>query len=263
MKKLFIIASLFIIISAIFILPSPAQEQMTQAKFIANIVAYLHIQHKLPQDPKFTDYVKLLTEEGFKLPADMAPEKAISRGEKADLLSQLMNRDTVAADELAAKREKYRGRAIIQKMQGKVFVKVGGTKEWVPAEVNMSLSQTDAIKTGKNSSLHLKVGVGGNIIVKEETEVTLREITEGKLRKSEKILIYLAMGEITVDARFIEKDSTLETYTPTAVAAVRGTIYTVKVIPGSNKTEIREARLNYFPLTNSNCLINNNSFRFY
>lgn len=216
------------------------EEQLTQGEFVIKLVKFLRLEYKLPKDATVKDYADLLKEEGFRLPENFSLEKEITKEEKADLMSQLINRDSLEEKKYTSKLEVYRNRAVIEKVEGNVFVKFSKEKEWVPAKPNMALTEGDYIKTEKNSSVHLKVGVAGNVIIKENTEFLLKELSTQADKRSERILMYLAYGEITVDARGLEPDSVLETYTPTATAAVRGTVYTVTVSPIDNKTEIRE-----------------------
>lgn len=221
-----------------------AEEQVTQTQgeFIVKFVKSLGLEYKLKEGATVTDYVVLLKEEGFTLLGGFDPNKIITKEEKAELLSQILSRSAVAEKGYESSAEVYRNKALIERIEGEVFVKIEEEGEWIPAKVNMELTEGSWIKTGKGSVVHLRVGVAGRVVVKENSELKLRELTTKPGKVAESILMYLALGEMTVDVRFVNPDSTFETHTPTTVAAVRGTIYTVKVMLPEVKTEIREVR---------------------
>lgn len=215
-----------------------AEEQMTQGEFIMKFVKSLGLEYRLKEGANVEDYFNLLKEEGFVLPIDFNPNKVITKDEKADLLSQIISRGAEKEAGHVSKAEIYRNKALVEKIQGEVFVKLKEGEEWIPAKVDMELTEGSWVKTGEGAVLYLRVGIAGRIIIKEKSEMNLRELTTKADKESESILMYLAMGEIVVDVRFIGKNTKFETHTPTTVAAVRGTIYTVKVSP-EEKTEVR------------------------
>lgn len=217
-----------------------AEEEITRAEFIKQLTESMGITYKLPEGPQILDYVNLLRKEGIKLPPDYDASKTITKEEKSDLLSQALAIERKMKEEGREVLEVYRNKAIIIRLTGEVMIKREGETEWIPAKTDMELTQGDYIKTGKGSSALLRVGVAGRIEVKENSEMLLRTLATQADKKSENILLYLAMGEILVDVREIEEKSRFETHTPTTVAAVRGTIYIVKVEPLLGKTEIRE-----------------------
>lgn len=234
-KILFIIVSCLFITSGLF-----AEEEITRGEFVKQLAESMGITYKLPENPQPEDYVNLLRKEGLKIPPDFDTTKPITKEEKADLLSQALVLDRKKREEGRETVEIYRNKAVIIRMTGDVMVKRAGQTEWVPAKVNMELTQGDYIKTGEGASVSLKVGVAGRIEIKEKSEILLQTLATQEDKRSENILLYLAMGEIFVDVRDIEPGSKFETHTPTTVAAVRGTTYIVKVEPIAGKTEIRE-----------------------
>jgi hypothetical protein len=241
-KSFFVIFIIFALSAVVFIscCSVSGEEEVTQGDFVIKIVKLLRLEYKLPKGATAENYAVLLKEEGFNLPENFSPGNKITKAEKAAILSQLISHDSTAEVSDVSRLDIYRNRAMIEKIQGGVFIKTVGSEEWKPAEVNMPLTEGDYIKTEKNSTVSLKVGVAGKVLIQENSEMLLKELATQANKKSERVLMYLAFGEMTVDARFAEKNSVIEAYTPTAVAAVRGTVYTLKVMPGTQMTEIRE-----------------------
>lgn len=241
MKRLIVALSIIILLAlGIYYAISTAEEELKGGEFIIKLVESIGLGYKLPDGAVVSDYIKLLEEEGFVLPDNFDPAKPVTIDQKADLFSQILRLDQLKKEK--AQMEVYRNKAIIQKIEGNVMVKRGGTDEWIPAQLDMALTEKDWIKTGPGSTILLRIGVAGVVEIRENSELLLKTIATQVNKKAENILIHLALGEINVDVRYIHKDTIFETHTPTTVAAVRGTIYTVKVTPIEGKTEIREQR---------------------
>jgi hypothetical protein len=96
----------------------------------------------------------------------------------------------------------------------------------------MQLTIGDSIKTGASSFVSLRAGRFGRISITENSTLSLKEIKYLKERDTENIILNLARGEAVIDARDIKKGSRFAIQTPTTVAAVRGTIYSVKIANG-------------------------------
>jgi len=226
-----------VIAAAVFFSMISAEEKLTGGEFVIKLTEAVGLEHKVPFDATTVDYVNLLKEEGFIFPAGFDPEKTITPEEKAELLSQVLRiRDL---EKERSQVEVYRNKAVIKKIEGQVMVRREGTADWQPAELDMKLGEGDYIKTGPQSSTSLRVGVAGRIEIKENSEMRLKDLKTQANGKAENILLYLAMGEMEVDVRFIDKDTTFKTQTVTTIAAVRGTIYIITVSPTDGKTQVR------------------------
>ena len=237
--KYTILITLILLSAVIYYGHTSAEGKISGGEFVVKLVHSLGLDYKLPADATANDFINLLKEQKIIFPPDFDPAKPITRDQKAELLSQALSMEEIGKDKRQRRMEIYRDKAVIKKIEGKVMVKRGGTDEWIPAELDLQLTESDYIKTGPASEVSLRVGVSGVIQIKENSELLLRTLATEADKKSENILVYLAMGEIEVDVRFIDRHSTFETQTPTTVAAVRGTIYIVRVSPIDGKTEIR------------------------
>lgn len=217
-----------------------ADEEVTRGEFIKHLAESMGITYKLGPNPQMNDYVNLLREGGINIPENFDITKTITKEEKTDLLSQALAIERKMEPKGKETSEIFRDKAVIIKLTGNVMIKRQNETEWSPAQLDMQLVQGDYIKTDKNSSALLRVGVAGRIEVKENSELAFQSLSTQENKKSENILLYLSIGEIFVDVKRLDEKSKFETHTPTTVAAVRGTTYIVKVEASKGKTEIRE-----------------------
>lgn len=231
-KKPFI---LVIVLSLVCIsLNTHGEKVKTQGEFAIQLSKAIGLE--MPTD----DYIAQLEEKGITPEGGWQPDKPISNEEMASLLVRALGLQQEAAKRTEAKVEKaYRDRATILKLEGNVFVKLSEEEDWIPAKIGMKLSQKAAIKTAAGSWAELRVGMVGGVRIKENTELSLLEMTSAT-DGSENIILYMNVGELLVDARGISPNSDFQVRTPTTVAGVRGTIYTIKVAEGL--TELKEAR---------------------
>lgn len=200
----------------------------TQGEFAIQLVKALGWDMDFPPTATTEEYINILKEVGIEPPGGFQPEKPIAKEDRMMLLSKALS-----IEETGIPEEKgifYRDTAVITKISGDVKIKRGESGQWIKAEEGMKLSENDSIKTSKDSFVHLNVGLAGRIKVKEDTELLLKTLSSEAGKHIETICLYLAMGELIIDARDIKEASTFDTVTPTTIAGVRGTIYSVKVL---------------------------------
>jgi hypothetical protein len=127
----------------------------------------------------------------------------------------------------------FASQAIVQKVTGKceVFTKA----DWVRASVGMSLYQSSKIrtKTAKSSCAILfedghTINIGGN------TVITLSDLT------SDKILVSIERGRVRSKVKKLSANKYYGVKTPTAVAAVRGTEFSVAFENQITRVEVFE-----------------------
>lgn len=232
MKRMFLLF-LVLFFAVIFVFPSFAEEKKkTQGEFAIQLCRALGLE--VPAG----DYIAQLESHGIVPEGGWQESKLITDAEMADLLTKSLGLEKKVEEKVAIKvDEAYRNKATVIKFEGTVEVRIGEKGDWVPAQEGMKLSQNDSIKTGPNSWADLKVGVVGGLKIKANSELKLSELSSNP-NGSENIILYMSLGEALVDARGIKKDSDFQVQTATTVAAVRGTIYNVKV--SKDKTEIKE-----------------------
>jgi hypothetical protein len=137
----------------------------------------------------------------------------------------------IAGAALPLSAEQVKRQATITDITGEASVKLIAEKAWVPAAIGMTLTEGDTIKTKKGASLVLRLEGAdtATVEVSEESELLLREFTEDKALNMQKTLLDLALGEVLIRAEKLSPDSKFEVKTPSSVAGVRGTKFSVKV----------------------------------
>ncbi len=149
-------------------------------------------------------------------------------------------------------------------VKGKAYL----LRENSPAKITLKIGSTilpaDIIITGKNSSANIMIAKRGVIKIKENSSVSLRELVE--VDDTDNITrIKVAVGKVVVGLLKLKKDSIFEIETPTAVAGVRGTTFSVTVendsknaFPHFVKTEkVQNSKTKIAVLTGSVELVNN------
>lgn len=209
------------------------QLQKTQAEFAVQLCKALGLE--VPAG----DYIAQLDAQGIFPEGGWQPDKPMTNTQMADMLAKALGLEKEIEERVAQKvEEAYRDKATIIKLTGKVEVRIG-EGNWVPAEEGMKLTHNDSIRTAAGSWADLRVGMVGGVKIKENSEIKLSELSSNP-DGSENIILYMTIGEMLVDVRGIQKGSDFQVQTPTTVAAVRGTIYNIKVV--GEKTELKEAK---------------------
>lgn len=110
-----------------------------------------------------------------------------------------------------------REEAIVVFIEGNVEVRLSDKKMWQDASEEMVLKVGGSIKTGRDSwaEVGFEEGLENIIRIKEKTLVELRALNP--------IRVGLLAGELRSLVENLEKDSTFEVETPTAVCGARGT----------------------------------------
>ncbi|MBN1996510.1 FecR domain-containing protein [candidate division KSB1 bacterium] len=104
---------------------------------------------------------------------------------------------------------------------GQVQILRQDNSEWMDAELYTSIFEKDKIRTGQEARCEIKLTDGGVIRIGEETEYEFIQATD-KGKKSQ-----VNGGRIWANLSKRKRKSEFEIKTPTAVCAVRGTIYRI------------------------------------
>ncbi len=107
---------------------------------------------------------------------------------------------------------------------GKVEVLAAGAEEWVRAMPNRPVKVNDQIKTGPKSRCEISLTGGGKIRIGENSELVLTEANIKPMEKEFNATLKSGNAWISAKAAFGEKKN-VSVRTPTAVAAIRGTVY--------------------------------------
>ena len=116
----------------------------------------------------------------------------------------------------------------LQDLHGEVQIQKAGGKSWTAAEEGSALVAGDRVKVGKRSSVNLVMEYGTLISLGEKTEFGVKRYDlEENIMKAN---LELALGKPKAKVGKLKKGSEFQVRTPTAVAAVRGTLFDLWVL---------------------------------
>ncbi len=109
---------------------------------------------------------------------------------------------------------------------GDVWVQKMGSDQWREADVDDQLQMGDKVKTGENAVCEIQMLNRGLFRIESSSEILLKTLqsVDGKVQSRFK----LAKGNIGLKPKKLQKGERFEVETRTAVAAVRGTKFSVK-----------------------------------
>ncbi len=124
----------------------------------------------------------------------------------------------------------------IKSIVGTANIRRSGTVNWVPARVNMPVKERDAVRTFIESELELETSEGTILKLGENATLELDKLTSKENIDNTKVKIL--NGNIVANVKkLVNANSKFEFETPTATAAIRGTVVGFDV--GKEKTTIK------------------------
>jgi len=105
-------------------------------------------------------------------------------------------------------------------------VKVKSNGNWVVAQEEMNLTQGDEIKTGFNSECNIVIGEASTLAIKEKTHFSIKSILKNSAGNETNVFA-LDTGKAIISPKKLLKGDSFRVQTPTAIAAVRGTKFSV------------------------------------
>ena len=130
-------------------------------------------------------------------------------------------------------------KAILSEARGQVEVRI---KEgaWQPAKVGMVLHELDELRTAKGATAQTLLddkGKTGKLEVKENSHIRFHTMNWDTASGDNNTMIDVALGKVKVYAKKLSGQSKFEVNTPTAVLAIRGTVFEVKVWEEKGRTK--------------------------
>jgi hypothetical protein len=118
--------------------------------------------------------------------------------------------------------------AKITTFEGNVSVLKKGAADWRNAKPGTTLEVGDQVYTREESFAEIRYSIGTVLRMDEKSKVTIEESSEKTIRTKS------AMGSVWVNMRkLISTGKQFEVSTPTAVAAIRGTVFDFSYTPDS------------------------------
>ncbi len=117
--------------------------------------------------------------------------------------------------------------AVLKSMVGIVEYLPNGTADWQKAAEGLKLSQGDKIKTGTDGMASINFTNGSQVMLKPNSEFEIESLDVSQ--NSVDYKLKLNTGKLRAIVEKMASNSSFTIKTPTAVAAVRGTIYYLNV----------------------------------
>jgi len=138
------------------------------------------------------------------------------------------------------RRENQEFEATLTQMQGSVTVSPGEFLPGAPAVVNQKLADGSVVRTGPGAWAALEFPDGSSTTLDQNTEFVVRALEYNRSGRWRSRAFLLRVGRVwsRVGPYFGEK-SQMKVYTPSAVAAVRGTQYAVSYDPQRRRTTVQ------------------------
>lgn len=129
--------------------------------------------------------------------------------------------------------------ARVQQLQGLVEVQRSGEGEFMPLAKDGLIKTSDVIRTGKTGTAEFRWADGTRWKVMPNTNITVKKSSYNVVKKAERSQLKLSSGKVFIRIiKALGPSSKFEVQTPTAVAAVRGTIFSVEVKNGQTQVAV-------------------------
>ena len=129
---------------------------------------------------------------------------------KVSIVLSLLTQSSMAADVVAR----------ITRIEGKVSILRASSDNWLNAKPAMPLEAGDQIYTREESFAEIRYAIGTILRMGEKTKITLEASSEKTIKTRSSV------GDLWVNMKkLLSKGKEFEVSSPTAVAAIRGTVY--------------------------------------
>lgn len=129
--------------------------------------------------------------------------------------------------------------ATTNKLQGQVEVQRGGKGSFTALSSNSLIKTGDVVRSGQDGVAEFKWLDGTRWKITPNTEITVKKAVSNVIQRSQTSELELTRGKVFVRImRELSHASKFEVETPTAVAAVRGTIFSVEVVNGKTQVAV-------------------------
>ncbi len=121
---------------------------------------------------------------------------------------------------------------------GTVEVLRKGKTEWTAAEKDMPLNEGDMVRSGSDSKAVVLLANTNIVAVEQNTELDLKTLQKSR-KAGTLIRASMSKGQLWSNVGGLKKrPSRFYVQTPTAVTGVRGTVFTVEILPEDSTTKV-------------------------
>ena len=125
------------------------------------------------------------------------------------------------------------------KVSGQVEVQRHARGDFSPLSQDGVIQTGDVVRTGANGIAEFKWTDGTRWKVMPNTQITVKKATYNMVKKADQRQLDLSAGKVFIRImKSLAPSSKFEVETPTAVAAVRGTIFSVEVVNGKTQVAV-------------------------
>ena len=129
-------------------------------------------------------------------------------------------------------------------ISGLVEVKRSRQGGWKPLAKGGLIKTGDVVRTGKTGTAEFRWADGTRWKIMPATEIKVRKSTYNMVQKSDQSQLQLTTGKVFIRIiKALQPTSNFEVETPTAVAAVRGTIFSVEVKNGKTSVAVFKGKV--------------------
>lgn len=130
------------------------------------------------------------------------------------------------------------------KVSGRVEVQRGGAGAWKALAQNDMIKTGDVVRSAAASSAEFKWADGTRWKIMPGTEITVKKSTRNTVKRADRSELKLTAGKVFIRiVKALQPASSFEVETPTAVAAVRGTIFSVEFKNGKSEIAVFKGRV--------------------
>ena len=122
-------------------------------------------------------------------------------------------------------------KALVTDYTGDVRVRGHGTSQWHRVATKETLGEGDEVETGENGTLRMVLESGRIVELKNNTQISIKKFSVDPKTGFREDLLESKRGEIRARIEKLKGGSKFQVTTPTAIAAVRGTIMYLNISP--------------------------------
>ena len=131
-----------------------------------------------------------------------------------------------------------------EKISGRVEVQRGGKGNWQALWQNDMIKTGDIVRSQAASTAEFKWADGTRWKIMPETQITVEKSTHNTVQRADQSQLKLSSGKVFIRiVKALSPASRFEVETPTAVAAVRGTIFSVEYQNGQSEVAVFKGRV--------------------